>query len=394
MYSYVVEKIQENLSRMEPDAAAFAAMIGDCSPLSEAVCAVSGIGRERFRALADGERLTVSEFLALHSVADFLMKEIEKDGYGLFSHFQQGSDVAQALQERFGTSVGLEEWLPQAFARVVRAYAFCDNLWKTAGKSGLDAFLLDYHFFVDASALCSENMPDFLAQLLPVAKRLQNARRITIPYAVVASMEEMSDTPELDAFSGARDGLARIKEIQDAGLLSVRGDRGDTTVIATFLSAFSRFKPAYHMVLLTQDEVLAKAVSLLNHSGLEGDDILIASIGEGGVPSLWFQNADSAELTENQTPLSAGAHTKTDVENASPDTDFLLDEDSMSGADTSSDFETSDMGASDTDFGWLWGTSDAEADSSGNREDTAQNAPLSATSEDEFHAVDSWGELE
>ena len=64
MDSYIVEKIRENLAEVEPDAAAFAAVIANHSALTGAVCAMSGIERERLQ--GEAKRLVGTEHDALY----------------------------------------------------------------------------------------------------------------------------------------------------------------------------------------------------------------------------------------------------------------------------------------------------------------------------------------
>lgn len=157
-----------------------------------------------------------------------------------------------------------------------------------------ERFFNEYHIFMDASALCDEGMSELLNSLVYEIKKAKNPLKITIPKSVVDCLQDVIQDEEKNLLLGACEGLKNLEYIQEEGLLSVRGDSADTTVMSTFLSAFSRFKPTYKMLLITQDESLANAVQMLNTSGVEGDEILISKVTDDITLSLWFNNKSSS----------------------------------------------------------------------------------------------------
>lgn len=188
----------------------------------------------------------------------------------------------------------LSDVVSQVFQPVDESELF-RSIISVSGYDSVDEVLSNYHIFTDASALCSDVMKFFLDRLLPRITSLDHPLKITVPYSIVSCIEEMAADPEQALLSGAKEGIIQLKRIQDYGLLSVRGDEGDSTIMSTFLSALSRYKPRYQMMLLTQDEALANAVNLLNASGVEGPVILIVYLDEYGCPRLWFENEQEDE---------------------------------------------------------------------------------------------------
>lgn len=166
-----------------------------------------------------------------------------------------------------------------------------------------EKFFAEYHIFLDASALCDEGMGEMLNSLVCEIKKATKPLKITVPKSVVDCLQDVVQDEEKNLLFGADEGLKNLKYIQKEDLLSVRGDSADTTVMSTFLSAFSRFKPTYKMVLITQDELLANAVQMLNTSGVEGDEILISKVTDDITLSLWFNNESSnvdEDVDENE----------------------------------------------------------------------------------------------
>ena len=128
-------------------------------------------------------------------------------------------------------------------------------------------------------------------------------------------------------------GLYNLELLQKEGLLSIRGDNSDTTVMSTFLSAFSRFKPIYKMVLITQDEVLAGAVKMLNTSGIEGEDIIICKLSDENLLSLWDQEKrdmfQSNSLTDEEHSMDLHLENNNDLKPTDDDTVIPIENESI-----------------------------------------------------------------
>lgn len=312
MNEYLLKTGTEFLNEIFSEAAGF---VGDVagSNLSQYVCAITGLTQGRLDALSSGEAPDEAEFLALCDAILYLAKQPGNEG------FSEAAEAAERLRVR---------WMDERFQRTKNAANIVDELVEVSDKESEAEFLCSYHLFLDASSLCSREMSVFLDKLLPAMQAYGNPHQITVPQAVINCLNALAATPEQAEFSRANDGLAQLKRIQDAKLLSIRGDEGDSTLMSTFLSAFSRFKPVYRMVLVTQDEALAKAVSLLNSSGVEGNDILIASLKEDGVLVTWFKTAD--RMAENRVIDG----------NSEDDTGILFEEDFDDEYDDDLDDET------------------------------------------------------
>ena len=242
------------------------------SDRAEGCCAFAGIPAQRLEEAAGGAPLTPQETLALLAVGGRLALAAEEE-----------------TLRRLGRLAGehLEEWCAAAEQAVRSAGDAVDCLLRRTGMEE-EAFLSSYHFFLDASSLSDPAMPPFLDKLIPRLKRMEKPYHITVPQAVINCINSFLDDPRKAELTGSRLAMEQLSRLQAAKLLSVRGDEGDTTVLSTFLSALSRFKPKYHLVLITQDEALARAVQMLNLSGVEGPEILLGRLQPYGTVTEWF----------------------------------------------------------------------------------------------------------
>ncbi len=207
-----------------------------------------------------------------------------------------GDDALAAAGEQ--AAAMRQRWMDASFAAVDRRVNFLRSLVKAAGLESQSAFLERYRIFMDGSILCAEGISQFLDRLLPAMTIMENAGKITVPHCVVKQMEGLMNNDLTMELSGARDGMVQLQRIQKVNLLSIRGDENDTTTMSTFISAFSRFKPSNNLVLLTEDPMLAGAVGMLNSIGIEGDDILVATLSADGVARVWGEPEEQIVVAE------------------------------------------------------------------------------------------------
>ena len=244
-----------------------------------------------------------------------------------------GEDALAAAGEQ--AAAMRQRWMDASFAAVDRRVNFLRSLVKAAGLESQSAFLERYRIFVDGSILCTEGISQFLDRLLPAMTALESAGKITVPHCVVKQMEGLMVNALTMELSGARDGMVQLQRIQEAQLLSIRGDENDTTTMSTFISAFSRFKPSNNLVLLTEDPMLAGAVGMLNSIGIEGDDILVATLSADGVARVWGEPEEQiAAAQEPATEPEPAAQTQMPAqEPAAEENAAQVHGEAVSGAD-------------------------------------------------------------
>ncbi len=258
--------------------------------------------------------LTIQEIHSLCNVISFSASSIQHlDNSSVMDEIVENSDSI------------IKRWI-----EMVNYYYDCSNnlfnkLVKKSNTESFEKFLLTYHIFIDSSALCDENTKNFLDILIPEIKNISKPLKITVPKAVVDCLQDMVKDIKQNFIFGADEGLRNLKKVQEADLLSVRGDGADTTVMSTFLSAFSRFKPIYKMMLVTQDETLASAVEMLNTSGVEGAEILICKVTESNIIDFWFE--DESENFEHGNTIIVNKTAESTVENEEIVSEESLQED-------------------------------------------------------------------
>lgn len=235
----------------------------------------TGIEPERLEDLIQGAEPTGMELLSICSVLDHL-------------------DERDLTVPHMPARVVAREWLKERAAHTRARVSYLSCLLQSSDCESVEELLCKYHIFMDGSILCTERMRTFLDRLLPDLERIEGAHKISIPVSVVRSVEEMAEIP----FMQMPAGVENIVRIQKADQLVVRGDEQDRTTLSTFISAFSKFKPDHALVLLTSDPVLAKAVTMLNAIGIEGEDVVVLKLCADGTAALWDEPEEAEKAVE------------------------------------------------------------------------------------------------
>lgn len=281
MKDFLDVRINELLRELEADVISLVKQLLSRFPdkseeVAERLCLLSGISKERLE--KKPINLTIQEIHSLCNVISFSASSIQDN---------------ELIENSSGI---IKKWIDKVNYYYDCPHRIFNELVKRSNTGSPEEFLSTYHIFMDTSALCDENTKTLLDIIISELKDISKPLKVTVPKAVVSCLQDIAKDSEKNAVFRADEGLRNLKKIQEADLLSVRGDNADTTVMSTFLSAFSRFKPVYKMMLVTQDEALANAVEMLNTSGVEGAEILICKVSESNIIDFWFKNPDSEEV--------------------------------------------------------------------------------------------------
>ncbi len=232
------------------------------------VCAMTELSAERLVALGEGAPTTVAEAMAITESVRLVGERCSDIG------------IKKALVKATETAT---DWGFTRYDEVKGALDAIQTLLTASGLPTDAAFWEQTHIFLDGTVLCSPHMPVFWEKIMPL---LQANRGKVNPFSVPETVVRLLNGKATHPGEGGT-GIEMLKKLQEGEMLVVRGDDEDTTVLSTFISAFARCKPKYRLLLLTMDEKLARAIFFLNLSGLEGEDILVARLRDGGIAELW-----------------------------------------------------------------------------------------------------------
>ena len=131
-----------------------------------------------------------------------------------------------------------------------------------------------YKIFLDETALAIEGLAERLRTLTD-AMRLSGNKYIIPAKSLEFLQESVSLESESVPAPDIRSGIRAFIELQREGVIDIRGEETDTTVISTLVSVFARFKHLNRMALITENEKLARQVFALNNDDIGGFPILV-----------------------------------------------------------------------------------------------------------------------
>lgn len=236
------------------------------------VSVMTGISTERLHEITNLAPAKPEELHAIGNAIIVLDGLTDEDSY---------CDLADESEEIIG------HWMMDTiFCR--DPYRSLDLLKYLSRVELLDSFFSSYHIFLTEDVLCHEMMGSFLDLAIPLLKKSANPLKMVVSKVVVENLMQKEKDFEQKQLSGADIGLSNIKRLQEEELLSVRGDESDTTIMSIYISALAKHKPTHKLLLMTQDAKLARAVEMLNESGIEGSEILAIKLSEEYLICEWY----------------------------------------------------------------------------------------------------------
>ena len=157
----------------------------------------------------------------------------------------------------------------------------------------------NYKIFLDDTALCvisSEN------QILDLISNMQNkSKRFIIPLRAIESIQNQWLDSEALVKETPRNGMYNLRRLRELGVVEIRGEKSDTSIIATIASVFIKYKVIYRLALITQNPKLAQVIMSLNTDDIGGFNVLVLYVSDGNIYK--WETPDSVAIKEeSETP--------------------------------------------------------------------------------------------
>ncbi|MBR1432090.1 helix-turn-helix transcriptional regulator [Ruminococcus sp.] len=157
----------------------------------------------------------------------------------------------------------------------------------------------NYKIFLDDTALCvisSEN------QILDLISNMQNkSKRFIIPLRAIESIQNQWLDSEASVKGTPRNGMYNLRRLRELGVVEIRGEKSDTSIIATIASVFIKYKVIYRLALITQNPKLAQVIMSLNTDDIGGFNVLVLYVSDGNIYK-WEKLDTVAIKEESETP--------------------------------------------------------------------------------------------
>lgn len=134
---------------------------------------------------------------------------------------------------------------------------------ESRGKSFLEHYVKDRKIFIDTCSLLSKGADRFWEHVIPLLHQYHN--KIIIPLRVVEELQKhQKNTAKPQLAEDANHSLRQLQQLLQAGYVEIRGEASDNFADNVFQTVFTKFRMQYKLLLITQDNDLAKDILNLN----------------------------------------------------------------------------------------------------------------------------------
>lgn len=232
--------------------------------------AVLGIHEQEMADIEVGdEELGATMFLAIAAVLDGAVRERPEIAVRMETILSLNAPEDAGLFDHLGTLSLTQRWL-DTFPAPLDIYAQdSPRDWLT--EEDYHAFATDCRIFLDHSVVASEG---FFAAAEPLIAALrEHGSAFFISLATVRALEGDMRSTDDAVRRRAKHGMQHLVQLQEEGLIDLRGEDDDGSELSTFFSVFARFKNAHQIVLFTNTSDCAAQIALLNRAHLGGAEI-------------------------------------------------------------------------------------------------------------------------
>ena len=129
----------------------------------------------------------------------------------------------------------------------------------------LENYVKEFKIFVDTCSLLDDYADEFWMNIIPLLKKY--GTKIIVPMRSVEElMKHSNNLYNKELAIKSKNTIKLLKQLIDAGFIEVRGEKDDNFADNVFQVVFTKFRLKYKLLLITQDNDLAKDILALNNN--------------------------------------------------------------------------------------------------------------------------------
>lgn len=172
-------------------------------------------------------------------------------------------------------------------------------------KKILEKYCKDWKIFIDTCSLLHSSSDDFWMNIIPLLHQYQNS--IFIPSRCVEEIKKHSKNKNnTELAQNAKECLIKLKGLVEAGYVEIRGEPTDNFTDNVFQVVFTKFRMKYKLLLITQDNNLAKDILNLNNSrSVKANEVKVNRINKYGLlrEFYWKDSEENTDLIKTSKKL-------------------------------------------------------------------------------------------
>lgn len=172
-------------------------------------------------------------------------------------------------------------------------------------KSVLETYVREWKIFIDTCSLLHFAADKFWMNIIPLLRQYQ--AKVIIPLRSIEELEKHSkNTKKTDLAINAKNTLKIIQQLITAGFVEIRGEKTDNFADNVFQVVFTKFRMTHKLLLITQDNDLAKDIILLNENrSVKAKLVNVKRINQYGFLSGFSWNDNSSDVQEKNSSSQA-----------------------------------------------------------------------------------------
>ena len=157
-------------------------------------------------------------------------------------------------------------------------------------KEDIDYFASTHKIFIDTCSILWESADVFWDSILPYLKKYNN--KIIVPYRVFEELQKHANNSKDTTLSEkSRLGIKELEKFIKEDLVELRGEKTDNFADNVFQVVFTKFRLTHRLLLITQDNDLARDILALNHiKSVKANQVYVKRIDKYGELSDFYWN--------------------------------------------------------------------------------------------------------
>ncbi len=175
------------------------------------------------------------------------------------------------------------------------AYETNQNGRETYAKNALEDYAKDWKIFMDTCSILHFAADKFWMNILPLLRQYQNT--VIIPLRSIEELQKHEvNTGNSELAENAKNCLRVLNKLSNAGFVEIRGEQGDNFADNVFQVVFTKFRMTHKLLLITQDNDLAKDIIALNsNKSVRANPVHVKRINQYGFLSDFSWNAENVK---------------------------------------------------------------------------------------------------
>lgn len=175
------------------------------------------------------------------------------------------------------------------------AYETNQNGKETYAKNALEDYVKDWKIFMDTCSILHFAADKFWMNILPLLRQYQN--KVIVPLRSIEELQKHeANTGNSELAENAKNCLRVLNKLIKAGFVEIRGEQGDNFADNVFQVVFTKFRMTHKLLLITQDNDLAKDIIALNsNKSVRANPVHVKRINQYGFLSNFSWNTENVK---------------------------------------------------------------------------------------------------